>query len=291
MLQIKTTSISTFKLSDKLMNLHSQLSPIWKSLLFLVIFASLYFLIRPLMPLVPSAYRQEAGSIVLTIIGIGLSWLFVKKEGSNLTDAGFRLSIKWFSQLFIGILPGIPCMLLIVMIEAVFFDTSLAFNKNFQWSAFLILFHGVLWSSLFQEVFFRGYVFQTMLKQWGTWKAQLGMAVIFSLWHIQQGPLILMTTFFFSFLFGLGYIRTNSLALPIGLHTGFYLSAVSFSTSGSPAQLFVRTIPDSSPLMTPSLIITLPTVLITILCCIALYFYNRKQVTKVETQNFAQVLG
>jgi membrane protease YdiL (CAAX protease family) len=293
MTQIKSTSLSPFKLSDKLMNSHNQLSPIWKALLFILISVGLFFLISPLMPIVPKTYRNLAGSILLSVIGIGLTWLFVKKEGSNLAAAGFRLNRKWVGQLFVGILPGIPMMLLIVLIEGMVFNfnTSLAFNESFQWPAFLVLFQGVLWSSLFQEVFFRGYVFQTMLKQWGSWKAQLGMAIIFSLWHIQQGPLIIVTTFFFSFLFGLGYIRTRSLALPVGLHAGFYLSAVSIGTSDSPSQLFVRTIPDSSPLMTPSFIITLPTVLITILCCVVLYFYNRKQVTKVEAQNFARVLG
>jgi membrane protease YdiL (CAAX protease family) len=53
------------------------------------------------------------------------------------------------------------------MIEGSFFRHKLSVYKNFQLSAFLILFHGVLWSSLFQEVFFRGYIFQTMLTQWG----------------------------------------------------------------------------------------------------------------------------
>jgi hypothetical protein len=73
MLQIKTTSISTFKLSDKLMNLHSQLSPIWEILTVSNDICKLYFLIRPLMPLVPSL-TGKSWSIVLTIIGIGLSW-------------------------------------------------------------------------------------------------------------------------------------------------------------------------------------------------------------------------
>lgn len=273
---VRTTSPSPFKLSGFFLDSQNRFLPILKALLFLLLSVGLVFLIMPVMPLVPKEYRNLAGSILLSVIGIGLTWLFVKKEGSTLAAAGFKLNRKWLGQLFIGILPGIPVMLLIVLTEGVFFDTSLAFNENFQWPAFLFLFHGVLWSSFFQEVFFRGYVFQTMLKQWGSWKAQLGMAVIFSLWHIQQGPLILVTTFFFSFLYGLGYIRTRSLALPVGLHAGFYLSAVSIGPGGSPSQLFVRTIPDSSLLMTPGFIITLPTVLFTILCCIALYFYKRK---------------
>ncbi len=281
MTQVKTTSPSPFKLSAYFQASQNKSLPVLKALLFLLIFASMYFLIRPLMPIISKEYGNLAGSILLSVIDIGLTWLFVKKEGSNLTAAGFGLNIKWLGQLFIGILPGIPVMVLIVLIEGVFFGTSLAFNENFQWPAFLFLFHGVFWSSLFQEVFFRGYIFQVMLKQWGSWKAQLGMAVIFSLYHISMGPLILVTTFFFSFLYGLGYIRTRSLALPVGLHTGFYLSAVSFGISGDPSQLFVRTIPHSSPLLVGSPIILLPTVLITILCCVALYFYNRKPSVEV----------
>jgi hypothetical protein len=66
------------------------------------------------------------------------------------------------------------------------------------------------------------------------------------------------------------------MALPVGLHTAFYLGTVSIGTEGGPAQLFVRAISDSSALLTPSFIILLPTVAITILCCVALYFYKRK---------------
>jgi membrane protease YdiL (CAAX protease family) len=234
------------------------------------------------MPLVPKEHRQLTYSIILSFVGIGLTWLIVKKEGSNLAAAGFNFNRKWFWQTLIGILPGIPVSLLIVLTEGIFFNTTLAFNENFQWYAFLWLVHGVFWSSLFQEVLFRGYVFQAMIKLWGSWRAQLSMAVIFGLFHISMGPLIMVTTFFFSLLFGLGYIRTKSLALPVGLHTAFSLGAVSFGTEGSPAQLFVRNIASSSPLLTSSFIILLPTAIFTCLCCVALYFYKRKPSVAVQ---------
>jgi hypothetical protein len=156
---VKTTSLSAFKLSGFFQDSQNKFLPVLKALLFLLLSVCLYFLIKPVMPLVPKEYRQEAGSILLGLIGIGLTWLFVKKEGGGLAAAGFELNRKWLGQLVIGILPGIPVMLLIVWIEGVFFDTSLALNENFRWPAYLFLFQGVLWSSLFQEVIFRGYIF------------------------------------------------------------------------------------------------------------------------------------
>lgn len=90
-----------------------------------------------------------------------------------------------------------------------------------------VIFVSCLWSSVVQEFVFRGYPFQTMLDHYGIWKAQLFVAIPFALMHVQVGmalPAILttiLTTGLGSVLFGMAYVKTRHLALPIGLHAGW----------------------------------------------------------------------
>lgn len=79
--------------------------------------------------------------------------------------------------------------------------------------------------ALAEEFLFRGFMFQRLLDGIGLWPAQAGMAAYFVLTHSatlqsagQQKYLACANIFLASILFGLAFIRTKSLALPIGLH-------------------------------------------------------------------------
>jgi hypothetical protein len=76
-----------------------------------------------------------------------------------------------------------------------------------------------------EELLFRGFLFQRLLDGWGPWPAQGLIAALFLLTHSEalhaQGPLGLLAganIFLASILFGLAYLRTRSLAMPLGLH-------------------------------------------------------------------------
>lgn len=277
MTQVKTTTHPSFFFARLFQNSQNRIRTGWKAFLFLLCSVAFYFLIRPFLPLIPQDYRN----IVICIGSIGLTWLALKKENRSLASIGFRLGKKWWLQAITGIGLGSLIVPLVILIEGVVFDTSLVLNENFTWPAFLSVVHFMIWAVLFEEVIFRGYAFQNMLKGWGIWPAQLLMAVVFSLYHISKGPLVLVTTFFFAFLFGLAYIRTKSLALPIGLHLGLNLAVASFGANTGTANMFTRIIPDSSPLLIGSPVILLPTVLTTVLCCSVLYLYKRKPSAEV----------
>jgi membrane protease YdiL (CAAX protease family) len=79
-----------------------------------------------------------------------------------------------------------------------------------------------------EETIFRGYLLSSLKLVWGCWRALLAMMVIFGLFHLfayseeglQSGTLalaILLATLFGG-LFGLVYLRTGSLWLPVILH-------------------------------------------------------------------------
>ena len=77
----------------------------------------------------------------------------------------------------------------------------------------------VLLAPLFEELFFRGFLYKGLLHSLGWWPAALGSAAIFSLAHLQ------MTVFVPIFALGLGlawvYERTGSLWTSITMHAVF----------------------------------------------------------------------
>ena len=76
-----------------------------------------------------------------------------------------------------------------------------------------------------EELLFRGFLFQRLLAAVGIWPAQMLIGGLFLLTHLQNPGMTGVTKwiaganiFAASLLFGWAYLRTRSLALPIGLH-------------------------------------------------------------------------
>ena len=76
-----------------------------------------------------------------------------------------------------------------------------------------------------EEFLFRGFVFQRLMAGFGTWVAQLLMAGYFLLIHMNNpgmtGSIKIFASvniFLASIMFGIAFIKTKSLAMPIGLH-------------------------------------------------------------------------
>ncbi len=86
----------------------------------------------------------------------------------------------------------------------------------------VLLFAGVAVS---EELLFRGFIFQRLIAGLGQWPAQLILAGYFLLTHLNNPGmtgdfkiLASINIFLASLTFGLAFIRTRSLAMPIGLH-------------------------------------------------------------------------
>ncbi len=79
---------------------------------------------------------------------------------------------------------------------------------------------------VFEEVVFRGYVFQTLEKRWGSGIALAGSGLFFGLAHLANrqgvvGPVLI--SFEASILMTAAYLLTRRLWLPIGIHWGWNL--------------------------------------------------------------------
>jgi len=76
-----------------------------------------------------------------------------------------------------------------------------------------------------EELLFRGFLFQRLLDGLGEWPAQFLIGALFLLTHSDAlrdlgalGYLAAANIFLASLVFGLAYLRTGSLAIPLGLH-------------------------------------------------------------------------
>jgi hypothetical protein len=82
--------------------------------------------------------------------------------------------------------------------------------------------------ALFEETLFRGFVFQRLVAGAGVWVAQITLGLLFATSHWgnpdMHGATLVWATvelFLGALLLGLAYLRTQSLALPIGIHLGW----------------------------------------------------------------------
>ncbi|MES2834154.1 MAG: CPBP family intramembrane glutamic endopeptidase [Pseudomonadota bacterium] len=135
-----------------------------------------------------------------------------------------RPDLRWGAQLCLGavlggLLMAAPAFALMLG-GWVRWEVATA-NPTALWSAVLLM-AGV---AVAEELLFRGVLFQRLIAGIGLWPAQIVIGLLFVLTHLgnpgMEGATRIwagVNIFAASILFGLAYVRTRSLALPIGLH-------------------------------------------------------------------------
>jgi membrane protease YdiL (CAAX protease family) len=206
--------ISTFLNSER------QLRNGWWILLFFLGLASL------LVPTLLIAQQHEMGvsiswqAAIILLVSI-LCQLLRQKPLAELLGS---FDVRWLKELLLGILLGSALMLIPAFILGIFgwVDWRRSPMDLSVLASSAALFAGV---AVAEELLFRGFVFQRLISGLGMWPAQLITAAFFLLSHVNNpgmtGSLKVMASvniFLASILFGLAFIRTGSLAMPIGLH-------------------------------------------------------------------------
>jgi len=156
-----------------------------------------------------------------------------------------RLDVIWFKQLITGAGIGAALMLAPAML---LWATGQAHFSLSPGGANLLLSSLALFAAVAvaEEVLFRGFIFQRLLDGLGEWPGQALIAALFLLTHVDAiqnaglvGYLAGANIFIASLMFGLAFIRTKSLAMPIGIHfaANFVQGGVlGFGVSGSEEQ-------------------------------------------------------
>lgn len=134
------------------------------------------------------------------------------------------LDLRWLSGLGIGLGLGFAVMAVPAALLAVF--GAVTFKLNAPDAAALAGLFGVfVLVAVTEELMFRGFAFQRLLDGLGLWPAQLIGAFFFVLTHSDAlrdagmlGALGAINIFIASLMFGFAFVRTRSLAMPIGIH-------------------------------------------------------------------------
>jgi CAAX protease family protein len=159
-------------------------------------------------------------------------------EALRLPDVGLRFGRAGLRNLAFGLAGGIGSAVLVLgpplLVGAAHFAPFRNPESNpgtLVYTAF-VLFCGAAG----EELLFRGYGFQILLRSVGPWAAILPVGVLFAALHSlnpNAGYLGLANTAGFGILFGYAFLRSYDLWLPIGLHFGWNVTLPLFGVNVS----------------------------------------------------------
>ena len=189
---------------------------------------------------------------------LAATWFCLQGEGRPLASVGLRLDRRWACQWLAGTLAGAGLMGLMVLGGLLAGGFHLAPNPEASLAGLAAgawLYLGVACS---EELLFRGYLFQRLESGLGAGPALGLLGLLFAALHWGNPGMAGLTRAWASLnialagiLLGLCYLRTRSLALPIGLHLGWNWtqgSLLGFGVSGLHGGSFLTPVFHARPL-------------------------------------------
>jgi membrane protease YdiL (CAAX protease family) len=159
--------------------------------------------------------------VALLLIVLALTLFFLSWDKRSPEVLGLDPRPRHIGELALGWIAG--ALLVVVIAGVMYFALPYPWQRNaaFQprlaaWSfVYLLVANGV------EELVFRGYAFERMIAAIGHWPAQIVIALIFAVYHVQHGWTwgnALVGTTLGSILFGLVFVRWRSVPAALGVH-------------------------------------------------------------------------
>lgn len=229
---------------DIFMNQQGEVRNGWKAGGFLLVFAALVAIVNVTTKFLFHVHHVDMliNVAMATAIGLGAAWICLAIEKKPLSAMGYRLNGRWAGELGLGVLGGAAIMLITAL---------LAMGAGgFHWVKGAADFHALALGALLfilvgfnEETLFRGYYFQRAVDGLGDTGGLLVGGAIFGLAHAgnpgMHGATLLwalVNIALAGILLGLCYLKTRSLALPIGVHIGWNFTQgniLGFGVSGT----------------------------------------------------------
>ncbi len=199
----------------------------------ILLFIGLVALTRPIYKPIKQGLAQlgftelmlEPVSFMLLLL---VTWICLKLRRESLSDVGMGLNLRWCKQIFLGTFGGIAMIFATVGLIWLFGGVTFELNEHRSIQLLSYGFYLFLFGALVEEILHRGFIFQRLIDGIGFWGAQILIASLFAAGHWgnpgMEGTTQIISTadlFLGSIVFGLAYIKTRSLALPVGLHLGW----------------------------------------------------------------------
>ncbi len=227
----------------KFRNTQGQLRDGWKCTAFLVASMACFVVVGVVGHALPPAIKAFApGAILITLLGMLLTYAAVRMEGTSLASVGLALNRQFLLQFGLGTLGGGLMIAVSAWLVCSFAGVNLAPAAPPAWPLELKMLAVFLGGAIFEELQFRGYAFQRAVRGMGMWPALCLFGVLFCLGHLPGNldvatPLLVvaMANLLLDCVTqSLILYRSGSLALPIGLHFGwnYVQDALGFGVSG-----------------------------------------------------------
>ena len=179
----------------------------------------------------------------MTLAILGATALCLRVEREPFPVFGVKPFLRWGADFVVGAVGG---LLLMVLVAGCIFALHGLHWQRGGGAGFRELMVG-LWLYLAvavnEELLFRGYLFQRLTKGTGTWISLLLMGLWFAYAHWENPGMVgsvrvwaMVNIFLAGLLLGLAYLKTQSLALPMGIHLGWNWaqgSLLGFGVSGT----------------------------------------------------------
>ncbi len=162
------------------------------------------------------------------LVTLAATWLCTRMRREPLASVGFRLDRRWALEFAAG--AGLGGAVMVLAAGLVWAAGGLRFELDPGRGAAGLLSGLYLFTlvAFFEETLFRGFLFQRLRDGLGVPAAQVLLALLFAYAHWgnpgMHGATKLWATLNIALaavLLGLAYLRTHSLALPIGMHLGW----------------------------------------------------------------------
>lgn len=201
----------------------------WWMVIFFALFLLSRFAYTPLVRWLKSLGVDEQMLQPMPFLFVLLvTWICLRLRRERLADVGLRCDRAWWRQAAIGCLIGIGSAALAVGLLLLVGGAYLELDPQRSLEALLLGAHVFLFVSLFEELLFRGFLFQRLVAGSRPWIAQVVFALLFAFAHWGNPEMEGVTRWIATLdialaavLLGLAYLRTGSLALPIGMHLGW----------------------------------------------------------------------
>lgn len=216
----------------------------WKVVGYVAILMAVSLVVNPLVRLAPKAIlRMLPGPWIGFLVALLAAWICLRAEQRPLSSLGFRLGTRFLTEFLLGTFGGV---LLIGATAAVVWGWGGVHWSRTPGIGATQALHGAwlyLAVAFSEETLFRGYPFQRSVGGMGTTATQVAFAAFFALAHWGNPGMAGATKAWATInialaaiLLGFCYLRTRSLALPIGVHLGWNWaqgSLLGFGVSGT----------------------------------------------------------
>ncbi|HJW32220.1 MAG TPA: CPBP family intramembrane glutamic endopeptidase [Holophagaceae bacterium] len=177
----------------------------------------------------PMARGEIGFRLAQSLALAGSALLCLKLQKRPMRDVGLWPDLRWLREAGLGLVAGLLLMGLTALTLRALGGFHWEGDGPGTWSALPGVVGLCLAVALVEELLYRGYLFQRLVDGLGPWPTQLLMAGYFAFEHWGNPGLLDPTVKAWAtlniglaaILLGLCYLRTRSLALPIGLHFGW----------------------------------------------------------------------